>query len=90
MLIKVKTQMNFHGRLFRAGHYRNIPDEEVQEFVTAGYVQHILPDAEAALVETAAALMKSLGGGLLVLPQTDPELIEAAKSENLKLAKAKK
>ena len=85
MLISVKTQLNFHGRIFRVGNCRIIPDKEVQEFVTAGYVQPILADAEGA-----AALLKSLGGGLLVLPGTDPELIEAAKSENLKLAKAKK
>ena len=34
MLISVKTQLNFHGRIFRVGNYRIIPDEEVQEFVS--------------------------------------------------------
>ena len=85
MLIEVKTQLNFHGRIFRPGAYRIIPDEEVQEFVTAGYVQRVTPDAEGVV-----ALLESLGGGLLVLPDTDPELVEAAKAENLKLAKLKK
>ena len=85
MLIKVKTQLNFHGRVFRPGAYRIIPDEEVQEFMTAGYVQPLPADAEGAV-----ALLESLGAGLLVLPDTDPELVKAAKAENLKLAKLKK
>ena len=32
-------------------------------------------------------MKESLGGGLLVLPETDPELIEAAKEEGLRVAK---
>ena len=86
MLIKIMSPMvDFNGRSFRTGDTRTLSDEDGATLVAAGYAQRVPPDAEHA-----AALLKSLGAGLLVLPDTDPELIEAAKSENLKLAKAKK
>ena len=86
MLIKVMTPMvDFNGRSFRNGDHRTVSDEDGATLVAAGYAKRVPPNAEHA-----AALLKSLGAGLLVLPDTDPELIEAAKSENLKLAKAKK
>ena len=86
MLIKVVTPMvDFNGRSFRNGDHRTVSDEDGATLVAAGYAQRVLPDAEHA-----AALLKSLGGGLLVLSETDPELIEAAKAEGLKVAKAKK
>ena len=86
MLIRVVSPMvDFNGRSFRNGDHRTVSDEDGAALVAAGHAQRVLPDAEHA-----AALLKSLGGGLLVLPETDPEMIAAAKAENLKLAKAKK
>ena len=86
MLIRVVSPMvDFNGRSFRNGDHRTVSDEDGATLVAAGYAQRVPPDAEHA-----AALLSSLGGGLLILPETDPELIEAAKAENLKLAKAKK
>ena len=85
MLIKVMAPMvDSLSRSFRAGDHRTLPDVEAESLIAAGYAQRVPPDAEHAV-----ALLKSLGGGLLVLSGTDPELIEAAKAENLELAKAK-
>ena len=86
MLIKVTTPMvDFNGRCFRTGDHRTVSEEDGASLVAAGYAQRVPPDAEHAV-----ALLESLGGGLLVLPDTDPDLVEAAKAENLKLAKLKK
>lgn len=86
MFIKVMTPMvDSLGRSFRAGDHRTLPDEEAEKFIAAGYAQRVPPNAEQAV-----ALLESLGGGLLVLSDTDPELVEAAKAENLKMARAKK
>ena len=85
MLIKVRTSMvDKLGRSFRRGDHRTVSDEDGQRLVRAGHAKRVPPNSEQA-----AALLKSLGGGLLILPGTDPELIEAAKAENLDLAKAK-
>ena len=86
MLIRLMTPMvDFNGRSFRTGDHRTVSDEDGATLVAAGIAQRVPPDAEHAV-----ALLESLGGGLLVLPETDPELIESAKARNLKLAKAKK
>ena len=86
MLIKVMTPMvDFNGRSFRNGDHRTVSDEDGATLVAAGYAQRVPPDAEHAV-----ALLESLGGGLLVLPGTDPELVEAAKAQKLTLARAKK
>ena len=83
MLVKVMTPMvDSLGRSFRAGDHRTLPDVEAESLIAAGYAQRVPPDAEHAV-----ALLESLGGGLLVLPETDPELIEAAKEEGLRVAK---
>ena len=85
MLVKVKTSMvDALGRSLRRGAHLTLPDEEAQAFIAAGYAKRVPPN-----YELAAALLKSLGGGLLILPGTDPELIEAAKAENLHAVRAK-
>ena len=85
MLIKVTTPMvDALGRSFRRGAHRTLPDEEAQSFIAAGCAKRIPPDPEKA-----AGFLKDMGAGLLILPGTDPELIEAAKAENLELAKLK-
>ena len=72
------------GRSFRRGDHRTVSDEDGQRLVKAGHARRVPPNSELA-----AALLKSLGAGLLVLADTDPELVEAAKAESLDVAKAK-
>ena len=79
MLIRVVSPMvDFNGRSFRNGDHRTVSEEDGATLVAAGYAQRVPPDAEHAV-----ALLESLGGGLLVLPDTDPELVEAAKATRI-------
>ena len=83
MLIKVTTSMvDALGRSFRRGDSSDPSRRRGQSFIAAGYAQRVPLDPERP-----AGLLKEMGAGLLVLPETDPELIEAAKEEGLRVAK---